>query len=171
MPAPEDVLMLARYNAWQNREMKAVLEALPTAVPHKPCGLHFGTILATVNHLLWADRIWMSRLADWPRPEGGIASSVDLTPTLSVWAPERFRADARLIVWAEGLRAASLHGDLRWYSAVTGREQVKPVAQCVLHLFTHQAHHRGQIHAAITAQGAQGWTSDLVFMPDGGPWL
>ena len=39
-------------------------------------GAFFGSIHATLNHLLWADRIWMSRLAGTPRPDGGIPESV-----------------------------------------------------------------------------------------------
>lgn len=171
MPAPEDVLMLARYNAWQNRSMKAALEPLPAATVQQNLGAHFGSMLATVNHLLWADRMWMSRLAGWPAPGGGIAQSTEMTPTLPAWGAERFRLDGRLILWAEGLRAVSLRGDLRWYSGATGRDQVKPVAQCVLHMFNHQAHHRGQVHAMLTAAGGAGWTTDLAFMPQTGPWL
>ncbi|MBU2962132.1 DinB family protein [Citreicella sp. C3M06] len=171
MPSPEDVSLLARYNGWQNREMKMALEALPIAALHVDRGAHFGSILATVNHVLWADQLWMSRLAGWPRPEGGIPESTRMAPTLSAWSAERFRVDARLILWSEGLRAVSLRGDLRWYSGATGREQVRPVGQCVLHMFNHQAHHRGQVHAMLTAAGGAGWVSDLAFMPEDGPWL
>ncbi|MCA0847692.1 DinB family protein [Salipiger thiooxidans] len=171
MLSPEFVLTMARYNAWQNRQMKDVLEAMPDRALRAERGAFFGSIFATVNHLLWADMIWMSRFAGWPRPEVGISGSVDMMPTLGAWSAERFRLDSRLILWGEGLRAVELSGDLRWYSGATGREQVKPLGHCVAHMFNHQTHHRGQIHAMVTAAGAEGWVSDLAFMPDEGPWL
>jgi uncharacterized damage-inducible protein DinB len=38
-------------------------------------------------------------------------------------------------------------------------------------MFTHQTHHRGQIHAMLTAAGVTAPVSDLFFMPEDGPWL
>lgn len=171
MLSPEYVLSMARYNAWQNRQMKETLETLPEEDLRAERGAFFGSIFATVNHLLWGDRIWMSRFAGWPAPEGGIAGSVEMMPTLSTWGAERFRVDSRMILWAEDLHAVSLTGALRWYSGATGREQVKPLGLCIAHMFNHQAHHRGQIHAMLTASGGTGWVSDLAFMPEEGPWL
>ena len=87
MPNPDDVLSLARYNAWQNREMTAALEALPDAALRVDRGAFFGSILATINHLLWADMVWMSRFAHWPAPGGGLEASTELAPTLAAWVP------------------------------------------------------------------------------------
>ena len=171
MLSPDYVLSMARYNAWQNRQMKAALEALPEAELRRDRGAFFGSIFATVNHLLWADAMWMSRFADWPKPEVGIEGSTALVPTLAVWGAERFRADGRILIWAERLGALDLTGDLRWHSGATGRAQVRPLGQCLAHMFNHQTHHRGQVHAMATAAGGAGWVSDLAFMPGEGPWL
>ncbi|EAU46296.1 DinB family protein [Salipiger bermudensis] len=171
MLSPDYVLSMARYNAWQNRQMKAALEALPEAELRRDRGAFFGSIFATVNHLLWADAMWMSRFADWPKPDAGIDDSTTLVPTLAVWGAERFRADARILLWAERLGALDLTGDLRWSSGATGRVQVRPLGQCLAHMFNHQTHHRGQVHAMATAAGGEGWVSDLAFMPGEGPWL
>ena len=48
-----------------------------------------------------------------------------------------------------------------------GREVSRPRALCVLHMFNHQTHHRGQIHAMLTAAGARPGVTDLAFMPEG----
>ena len=45
------------------------------------------------------------------------------------------------------------------------------MALCVVHMFNHQTHHRGQVHAMVTAAGGKGWVSDLPFLPEEGPWL
>ena len=70
--------------------------------------------------------------------------------------------------WAAGRGSG---GDLTWYGALIGREMSKPRSLCVTHMFNHQTHHRGQLHAMATMAGCDGWTSDLIFMPEEGPWL
>lgn len=165
------VLTMARYNAWQNRQMKAAMEALGEDECKKDRGAIFGSILATANHLLWGDAMWMARFDGGARPQGGIPESVDMTARLPDWALERFRMDGRILLWAEALRAVDLVGDLKWYSGAQGREVSKSMALCVTHMFNHQTHHRGQVHAMVTAAGGEGWTSDLAFMPGEGPWL
>jgi uncharacterized damage-inducible protein DinB len=41
----------------------------------------------------------------------------------------------------------------------------KPRALLVAHMFNHQTHHRGQVHAMLTAAGATPGDTDLPFMP------
>ena len=52
---------MARYNAWQNAQLIPVLEAIGHDALLEDRGGFFGGILATANHLLWGDTIWMSR--------------------------------------------------------------------------------------------------------------
>ncbi len=163
--SPEDVMRLARYNRWQNESMGDVLASLSPQALAEDRGAFFGSILATINHLLWADRMWMSRLTDVQRPEANLAQSVGLTPGLDAWDQERRALDARIEDWAGSLGSGALEGSLRWWSGATGREQECPVALCVTHMFNHQSHHRGQVHAMATAAGARGWVSDLFLMP------
>ncbi len=155
----------ARYNAWQNRIMHSALDRLSPEELQQDRGAFFGSIFATLNHLLWADRIWMSRLAGLPAPQGGIAESTTGCPTLAVWSAERFRLDARMLLWAEELRSIDLHGALTWHSAAAGQQLTRPRGLCIAHMFNHQTHHRGQIHAMLTATGRQAWVSDLFLMP------
>src|SRR5215211_5562315 len=72
------VQRMARYNRWQNENLYGVADALSEEEQRRERGAFFGSIHATLNHLLWADRIWMSRFAGTPRPEGGIPQSVGL---------------------------------------------------------------------------------------------
>ncbi|MBS0123064.1 DinB family protein [Thetidibacter halocola] len=171
MITPRYCVTMARYNAWQNRQVKAAFEALSPEDLTRDRGAFFGSILATANHLLWGDRIWLSRFTGGEPPVGSIAESVGLTTSREDWALERFRVDSALLRWADGLKQVDLAGPLRWQSGVTGREMVKPVGLCVTHMFNHQTHHRGQIHAMLTAAGAEAPVSDLFVLPDEGPWL
>ena len=164
-------VQMARYNAWQNRQLKAIFKERGEAWLRETGQGFFGSIFATANHLLWADTIWMARFTQSPAPKGGIAESIAFTDILPDWDIARFRMDARILDWAENLRSTELFGDLTWYSAAQGREVSRPRALCVAHMFNHQTHHRGQIHAMLTAAGATAPVSDLAFMPEDGPVL
>ena len=164
-------VQMARYNAWQNRQLKAIFKERGEAWLRETGQGFFGSIFATANHLLWADTIWMARFTQSPAPKGGIAESTAFTDTLPDWDIARFRMDARILDWAENLRSTELFGDLTWYSGAQGREVSRPRALCVAHMFNHQTHHRGQIHAMLTAAGATAPVSDLAFMPEDGPVL
>lgn len=165
MIGPEAARLLARYNAWQNDSLLAAAETLDEAAREADRGAFFGSVRATFSHLLWADRIWMSRLAGWPKPEGGIRESARHETDWARLRGARTEADAGILAWAEGLGEADLAGDLTWWSGAAGREVTKPKALCALHLFNHQTHHRGQIHAMLTSAGARPGDTDLFLLP------
>jgi uncharacterized damage-inducible protein DinB len=93
-----------------------VADLLSDAERRRDRGAFFGSIHATLNHLLWADRTWMNRLADTPRPGGGIPESVSLYADWDDLKDERKNFDAVMIDWAERLDAASLASELAYYS-------------------------------------------------------
>ncbi|WP_425093267.1 DinB family protein [Tropicimonas sp. S265A] len=159
--------MMARYNAWQNESLISAAAGLPVAELTKFRGAHFGSIFATFNHLLWGDTIWMSRFAEWDKPEGGIASSVEFTPSWAVYLRARREADRQITDWAGRLDAEALEGTLGWFSGALNQQVERPFAVCVAHFFNHQTHHRGQIHAMLTAAGARPGDTDLFAMPEG----
>ena len=161
---PAFVRLMARYNAWQNEGLRDIVERMDRAELDRDRGAFFGSIRATLNHLLWGDLIWMSRFDGGAVPEGGIGGSVDLTPTIAEWGARRFKTDGRIRLWADGLKAVDLAGDLNWYSGAAGREMRRPIAPLVVHFFNHQTHHRGQVHAMLTAAGARPGDTDLFLM-------
>ena len=163
---PAYVQNMARYNAWQNNQLKEALEPLSPAELTKDRGAFFGSIFATLNHILWGDRMWMARFdKNVAAPEKDILHT-ELTPTFGAWTAERFATDGKLVTWAQRTKAVDLLGPLTWYSGMTKTEQTKPLSLCITHLFNHQTHHRGQVHTMMTAAGLQAPVSDLVFMPD-----
>ncbi|MFM9776426.1 DinB family protein, partial [Streptomyces galilaeus] len=58
----------ARYNRWQNRNLYAAAGRLDDAARRLHRGAFFGSIQATLCHILRGDQTWMVRLADWPSP-------------------------------------------------------------------------------------------------------
>ena len=165
MISPEYCRMMARYNAWQNDGLRKTVRGMERAVLMEDRGAFFGSIWGTLNHLLWADLIWMSRFDGGPRPEGGIAESTAIARNPADWEARRFQTDGRIRVWADKLHAVDLVGNLSWYSGTVGAEVTKPLAQLIVHFFNHQTHHRGQIHAMLTAAGVRPGDTDLFLMP------
>lgn len=164
-------VQMARYNAWQNKQLKQAMGQLDPKDLTRDRGAFFGSILATANHLLWGDLLWMSRFDGGIAPEGDIPTGVTLCATLPAWELARFRADSRILTWAEALHSVDLTGELTWYSGALGCEVSRSRSLCIVHMFNHQTHHRGQIHAMLTAAGSKAPVSDLAFMPEEGPWL
>lgn len=160
--------LMARYAHWQNESLIAAASTLDDAARREDRGAFFGSIFGTSNHLLWGDTIWLSRFAGTPVPNAGsIPASVDETPDWAAYTARRREVDGWMAEWAAGLSDADLAGDLTWYSSAVEREITKPLARLVMHVFNHQTHHRGQIHAMLTAAGASPEATDLFLMPEG----
>lgn len=164
MISPGWVQMMARYNAWQNRWLIESVGSLPDGEAERDRGAFFGSILGTANHLLWGDEIWLNRLTDFPAPGGGIRKSVTLTPDVAAWMARRKTTDEAIIDWAAGLEDCD--GDLGWHSGALGREVTKSKGLLLTHFFNHQTHHRGQLHAMLTAAGGTPGDTDLFIMPE-----
>jgi uncharacterized damage-inducible protein DinB len=158
------VRAMAEYNRWQNENLYGAADGLGDAARKAPRAAFFGSIHATLNHLLWADQIWMSRFAGTPKPrEASIPESVGMHDNWEHLKRERVAFDGVILDWAEGLDPVWLEGDLVWFSGALGREVTRPKGLLVMHLFNHQTHHRGQVHCMLTQAGARPGTTDLPF--------
>ncbi|WP_135468701.1 DinB family protein [Crenalkalicoccus roseus] len=166
MISPDWCRMMAAYNSEMNRRLYAAAGSVPDAERKADRGAFFGSIHATLNHLLWGDRMWMSRLAGWERPQGGIPGSTALHADFEALRAARAEADAAIEAWAGGLTAEWLSGALSWQSGATGRDLTMPRWITVAHLFNHQTHHRGQVHCLLTQQGVRPADTDLPFILD-----
>lgn len=164
---PGHVVMMARYNAWQNRQIMDVVKVMDEKALHKDHKAFFGSIFATLNHVLWGDTLWMSRFCnDVAKPDVPGDQSTSYTKSAQDWQHARFSLDGRIRIWAETLSNVDLAGDLIWYSGLEGRDMSQSRALLITHMFNHQTHHRGQVHAMLTASGQSAPVTDLCFMPE-----
>ncbi len=167
MITPAYVALMARYNAWQNRQLIDIVRVMDEAALDKDHGAFFGSIRATLNHVLWGDTLWMSRFStEIIAPSIPASEHKDFTADGSEWCAARAEMDAAMTSWARDLAEPDLQGDLSWYSGMTQQELSRPRALCIAHLFNHQTHHRGQVHAMLTAAGQDAPVTDIVFMPE-----
>lgn len=158
--------LMARYSRWQNRAVVEAAGTLDAAAREADRGAFWGSIRGTLSHLLWADHMWMSRLDGWEAPGVALAGSAGFVTDRADFRTRRQITDARIGHWAQGLDEGALAGDLTWVSGASGRELTRPRALCVVHMFNHQTHHRGQIHAMLTGAGVDPGPTDLMLMPE-----
>ena len=158
--------LMARYNRWQNAQLVDCLAPLSTEDLDMNRGAFFGSIRATLNHLIWGDEMWMSRFDGGSKPAVGIPDSVAVHPDVESWGRARSQMDDRIADWCKTVDETALRGAITWFSGVAKADVTKPLALCVVHMFNHQTHHRGQIHAMLTAAGGQAPVTDLFMMPE-----
>ncbi len=168
MMSPDWARMMARYNTWQNENIVGAADTLDDAARRADRGAWFASIHGTLSHLLWGDLMWMSRLAGGsPPPKAATpADTAAAFPEWGAYKAQRRLTDRQISDWAAGLDQGGLGGDLSWYSGAAKRDLVKPRAICIAGFFNHQTHHRGQVHAMLTAAGVRPGDTDLFLMPE-----
>ena len=146
MTFPSHFRMLSRYNRLANDRLYAACAGLSEAERSKDRGAFFGSIHATLNHILVGDRIWMTRF------EGGEAPSTNLDAILyedfNGLRKTRVSEDARMEAYTASLTTELVGGTIAYVNN-EGREFRDPVAVLLTHMFNHQTHHRGQVTAML----------------------
>ena len=164
MITPAYVQTMAGYNSEMNRRVCEAARRLSDDGRRQERGAFFGSIFGTLNHLLWADRMWMSRFDGWEKPSVTQAESPAMIGEWAALAALRVETDGRLEEWAGRVTTAWLGEDLVWFSGDAQREMRAGRTLLVVHLFNHQTHHRGQVHAMLTAAGEATGATDLPWM-------
>ena len=163
MITPEFVRMMAGYNTWQNQSVYSAADTLDQDARDRDHGAFFGSIQRTLSHILWGDTIWMNRFEGWEAPEVSIQDSPEFVLDWVDLKSERALEDKRIEDWASRVAQEDLSGELSWHSGALGRDVTRPRAMLVTHLFNHQTHHRGQVHAMLTAEGVKPDDTDIPF--------
>lgn len=156
---------MSRYNAWQNKGLWDVLKQMDEANLAADRGLPQGSVLGTLNHLLWLDQMWLSRLFKVKTPDVAHDKTAQMTPTTAAWWAERFRADGALRMWADTLASVDLHGDLAFWSLTSQSDVIAPRDICVMHMFNQQADLRAQVRFVLAGMGQALPPTALFLMP------
>jgi len=164
MITPAWCRVMAAYNAEMNRRLYAAADAMTDADRRAERGAFWGSLHGTLSHLLWGDRMWMSRIAAWPRPPVGMSGSATMIEAWDALKAARIDADAKIKSWAATVTDDALSGDLTWFSGAANRELTRPMSAILMHVFNHQTHHRGQAHCLITQAGQRVEDTDLAFI-------
>ena len=158
---------MAAYNRWQNESLYGASANLSDEERRADRGAFFGSIHDTLSHILWGDKVWLSRFgAEVTARQASIADSIEECPDWDELVSERQAVDRKIIDWVKSFDDSKLGEDLSWYSGAVGRQVSKPFGLLITHFFNHQTHHRGQVHAMLTAAGQNPDDTDLPFRPE-----
>jgi len=162
------VRTMSAYNSEMNRRIYAGAAKLSDAQRRDDVGLFWKSLHGTLNHLMWGDRQWMSRMDGWPANTIPNPQSPILIADFDDLRAARVDADARIEAFAARIDDAWLAEDLVWFSGAAGREMRMPRTRVLTHVFNHQTHHRGQAHAALTRFGVDPGDTDLFLVVSAG---
>jgi len=168
MITPDYVRTMADYNRWMNDRLYACGDRLSDGQRKSDCGAFFKSLHGTLNHLLWADTMWLGRFVhgtplEKPYPKAPLGALLH-----EEWAElkaARASLDEDIAAWADTLSTEWLAAEFSWYSGLTQSTQTKPAWLLVTHFFNHQTHHRGQATTILSQFGIDPGETDLAFMP------
>lgn len=165
MITPQHPRLMAAYNKWQNESIYGAAATLGDDDRKRDRGAFFGSIHGTLSHLLWGDRMWLSRFTLSAAPEIGVKDSPRYIEEWDALRAAREETDEQFLTWTAAMTDDDLDGDLTWISGAAKREITLPRWLLITHIFNHQTHHRGQVHAMLTAAGATPAATDIPFLP------
>lgn len=143
---PRTFRKLAQANRLANLRLYTACEALGPGELEAERTSFFPSILRTLNHNLTVDWFYVDAL------EGGDLGYAAFTPeepfaTLPALAQAQADVDERLLAVCLALEPATLGLPTRMHRG--DRVQVERTDDVLVHLFLHQVHHRGQVHAML----------------------
>lgn len=138
---------MARNAHLANRRLWRACAALGPGEWEAPRVSFFPSLKATLNHILIVDRFYIDAM------EGGTlgpAASADEAPcaTVAELAHAQEVMDLRLFAICAGMTEGDLGRELRIRRS--GRVQIERLDDTLMHLFLHDQHHRGQVHAMLS---------------------
>lgn len=156
-------LTMAHYNRWMNQRLYAAAEQLSDDQRKEERGAFFGSIHATLNHLLLGDQAWMQRFAG--EPVTMKSPRDELFADFQALRAAREAMDETILAWAATLTDEFADREYRFYSVSYQRERALPQYATILQLFNHQTHHRGQVTTLLSQCGIDMGITDIPWMP------
>jgi len=153
--------MFAAYNRWANRRLYAAAGDVAEADYMADRGAFFGSLHRTLNHIVVADLIWMSRFTG----AGPVPAKLDeeRAATFADLVPIREALDLRIIDFVAGLTEDGLAGEFSYRTVTNPKDMRQRLAPALSHFFNHQTHHRGQAHCLLTQITGDAPPLDLLF--------
>ncbi|HEY6552050.1 MAG TPA: DinB family protein [Vicinamibacteria bacterium] len=153
---------MAENNLWSNdRLYRAVLALQPGEFEAERTSF-FPSIKATLNHVLSVDLYYLDMIQ-----EGGEGLAI-----FDVWrdhddpaslAAAQSDTDRRLLSFCAGLSASDLESRVATDRGEAGQVRER-IADLLAHLFVHDIHHRGQVHAMLSGTSVMPPQLDEYFL-------
>jgi len=168
MEATRLIAASARNNAWANYRLYRACAALRPAEVSQARVSFFPSILETLAHILLVDGYYLAML----QREGEGAFERDQAKLVSLGfaalkaAQQDF--DRRLIEFCDALTGPDLDREVVLLRG-GGQRFCETAAAVLLHLFEHDIHHRGQVHAMLAGSSVAPPQLDEFFLESDAP--
>ena len=155
-----DLPTAARYNAWANQRLYAVVGQLTVEQLAEDRQGFFKSVLGTLNHILLADLLYRERLEK--KPTAFTRLDEILHDDFEPLRDAQFDQDAWYVGFCEAMDPTDLDGTLSFDTVGTNEYFSLPLRNCLANLFQHQIHHRGQTHHMLSHAGLAPPPLDVV---------
>ncbi len=155
--------LMADYNVWMNRKLYQAAAGLADAERKRDLGAFFKSLHGTLDHLLFADLVFLARFTGSAMPEGEFGG--ELHDDFEMLRAEREAVDARILGWIANLDRSGLAEPLTFTSMVDGVTRTLPRWVMVTQMFNHQTHHRGQATTLLKQLGVDPGITDIPWLP------
>ena len=162
MDLPDYLRIQAHANALSNHRLGQALGQLGAAEWQARRTSFFPSLAQTLNHILAVDHYYIGALHREPDLRENYAAFVPCT-SAAEWLSRQRRSDQRLVDWCAALDAAAIDGWVELPRA--GHVQRDRAGHVLAHLFNHQTHHRGQVHAMLAGTAVAPPQLDEFMMP------
>ncbi|MSP81614.1 MAG: damage-inducible protein DinB [Alphaproteobacteria bacterium] len=154
----------ARNNAWSNHRLHAACARLDEPTYRAARVSFFPSIPPTLSHILLVDWYYLDALEGGGKGYG-VFDDVGDEPyaTLTELTSAQRAADRRLIASCDGRADRDLASIVVLDRPERGSFP-EPALAVLNHLFTHQIHHRGQVHAMLAGSGSEPPQLDEFFL-------
>jgi len=152
---------MARFNAWVNEKLYACVAELDEPRYRADSGLFFGSVHATLNHILVVDRLWTGRIQGIDRGVRSLDQILyDDFPSLRA---ARREEDANIVALMDRLSETDLQSAVRFWTVKRDKQIEARRWDLLTGLFNHQTHHRGQVYAVLLQAGLSLPDIDVVY--------
>ena len=154
---PQEVSLHLRYSGWASRRLLEAARALAPDDISKPMGVSHQSLLGTLAHIYFADRIWYRRTVDPSMP----APDPSYVPPLESLTAEWQELQKKWEAWSDSLTDADLERKVQ-YRYMNGDPGETPAWQIVMHLVNHATLHRGQAMGLLRQLNTKPPGTDLI---------
>jgi uncharacterized damage-inducible protein DinB len=154
----DDIRSHYAYNEWANARLIGVMAGLDEERLSTPVVSSFPSALATFNHLVAAEWVWLCRWqgnspSSFPDWNDGAAFGFLQAKLMEVEAERR--------TFLASLNEERLQSELL-YRTLNGQEYVTRLLDLFLHVVNHSSYHRGQLTTILRQIGATPVSTDII---------
>ncbi|MEC7790906.1 MAG: DinB family protein [Pseudomonadota bacterium] len=138
----------ARNNHWSNNRLHSACLHLPASEYYANRPSFFGSIHIHLDHIVFVDWLYLERLTGEQYLPGKVGN--ELHSELASMVEDQVTADRTLIEYCETVTPETLSSTVS-FKLLDGTQYTEAVWSVLAHLFTHQIHHRAQVHDMLSA--------------------